>query len=218
MKNLFISILGFLVACAVPEKGNHISPKPSGIPLSHAVKFRMWEDTLEVTEPWRGATSPQVYPLTNPPTRVVVTSTTHLPFIEMLGMGDRLVGFPGTQYISSGFFADRVDKGLITELGTAGGMNLELLIHLRPDVVIAYDMGNESASLDKLAESGIPVLYNADYLETSALGRAEWIRFFGHLFQKDDLADSLFAVIEHNYDSLKALTANVAEQPTVFSG
>lgn len=42
-----------------------------------------------------------------------------------------------------------------------------------------------------------------DYMETSALGRAEWVRFYGLLFGKEAEADSLFAGVEEAYLSLR---------------
>lgn len=186
--------------------------------VDYANKFELHGDQVTVTEPWPGATRSIAYPLQEAPKRVVVTSTTHLPYLEMLGVEDRLVGFPSTQYISSPKIRKLVEEGEITNLGPDGNINLELLISLEPDAVFAFDMGSESASLDKIAESGIPVIYNADYLETSALGRAEWIKFFGAFFDQENRADSIFSVIANRYDSLKSLKKNAAARPTIFSG
>ncbi|MFT6856207.1 MAG: iron complex transport system substrate-binding protein [Cyclobacteriaceae bacterium] len=183
-----------------------------------ASKFKISDNQLTVLEPWPGATSPKTYNFKSSPKKVIVTSTTHLPYLEMLGVGDQLVGFPGTSYISSEYFRERVASGEIKDIGNDGNLNIELIIGLQPDLVIAFDMGNESTTLDKIEESGIPVLYNADFLETSALGRAEWIRFFGALFNKQSKADSIFNNIAQAYDSLKTLAQSVSQRPTVFSG
>jgi len=184
----------------------------------YASKFQISENQLAVLEPWPGATRSKNYALDTHPKKVIVTSTTHLPYLEMLGVGDRLVGFPGTSYISSQYFREKVDSGAIKDIGNDGNLNLELIIGLKPDVVIAFDMGNESTTLDKIEESGIPVIYNADFLETSALGRAEWIRFFGALFNQQHKADSIFNHIANSYESLKNRAQSVKSKPTVFSG
>ena len=99
-----------------------------------------------------------------------------------------------------------------------GKINLELLLATQPDVVIAFDLGGESSILDKIIEAGIPIVYNSDFLEETALGRAEWIKFFGYIFDKFNLADSIFNGIVERYDQLKNLTQNVIERPSVFSG
>lgn len=209
-----------LVLWGCTPKANKEKPtsRTSSLTTKYATRFAIESNQLVVNEPWPGAIQPMRYPLKNAPKRVVVTSTTHLPYLEMLGISDRLVGFPGTQYISSPTIRERVKSGQVVELGTDGNINLELLLSLNPDVVFAFDMGSESASLDKITESGIPVIYNADYLETSALGRAEWIKFFGAYFNKEQKADSIFSSIETRYDWLKSLAGKVAQRPTILSG
>lgn len=216
--NIFIllSLFHMLFSCSSPSRNakQHTALQQ----LEYANKFEILKDGLKVIEPWPGAVKPKTYWIKEVPKRIVVTSTTHLPYLELLGLADNLVGFPNTQYISSPTFRKRVEEGKITDLGPDGNINLELLIALQPDVVIAFDMGNESTTLDKIEEAGIPVVYNADYLETSALGRAEWIKFFGKYFQKEQVADSVFSKIKSRYDSLKQLVSQVSERPTVFSG
>ncbi len=176
------------------------------------------KDQIIVLEPWPGATKPQVFKLTEIPEKIVVTSTTHLPYLEMLDVDKSLIGFPNTQYIYSPGFRSAIESGRLIDLGPDGNLNIELLFSLDPDVVIAFDMGNESATLDKIQEANIPVLYNSDYLETSSLGRAEWIKFFGALFDKRKEADSIFDGVVKNYEKYKTLVKGTDYQPKVFSG
>ena len=150
--------------------------------------------------------------------KVVVTSTTHLPFLEMLNVEDKLVGFPGTHYISSTKFRKLVEEGKVTELGSDMDLNIEKIVSLDPDLVIAFSSSPVHKELDKLRELGVPVVLNADYMETTALGRAEWIKFFGALFDEEELAVSKFKVISNRYDSLVELTKSLKSYPTVLSG
>ena len=217
MRQFFVTfaVMIILQAC---HTGTDAPENQARHATAKAEKFNINDDTLTVIEPWPGARKPIRYVFDEPPQRVIVTSTTHLPYLEMLGVGDRLVGFPGLQYISSDVFRQRAAAGEITDLGPDGNLNLELVYQLDPDLVIAFDMGNESSVLDKLAEADIPVLYNADFLETSALGRTEWIKVFGYIFDKGPEADSIYAAIAGRYDSLQELTTDVKERPSVFSG
>jgi len=173
---------------------------------------------LVVDKPWPNANVTKSYKLNKPFSRVVCTSTTHLPYFEMLGKSQAVVGFPNLKYISSETFVELGKNGKITDLGTDGNMNLELLIGLQPDAVIAFDMGGESATLDKIVEAGIPVIYNGDFLESTPLGRAEWIKFFGALLNEEKKADSIFNSIQSAYDRLTDLTADVRKRPTVLTG
>ena len=54
-------------------------------------------------------------------------------------------------------------------------------------------------------------------MEAFPLGRTEWIRFYGLLFGKEEMADSIFKETEQAYLSLKDLTANIDNRPTVLS-
>lgn len=218
MNRIWILVMMGVVACSAPKKPIEAPQGNSSVQLQYAQKFRLEPDKVVVTEPWPGATQPIEYRINGKKGRIVVTSTTHLPYLEMLGLEDRLVGFPSTQYISSDIFRKRVQNGQITDLGPDGNINLELLISVKPDVVIAFDMGSEATGLDKVKESGIPVIYNADFLEPTTLGRAEWIKFFGAYFGKQQLADSIFSAISIRYDSLKQLAQSATSKPTVISG
>lgn len=218
MRKIWFLGLSVLLACTQGKK----EEVKSDMQVEYATAFH-FEDgesgrVLVVDEPWPNAMTPKKYPLGKSLNRVVCTSTSHLPYFEMLGKEDVVVGFPNVSYISSEVFRRKVEEGEITDLGPDGGMNMELLLSLQPDAVIAFDMGGESATLDKIAEAGIPVYYNSDFLESSPLGRAEWIKFFGALLDEEQKADSIFSSIADEYNRLVDLTKDVAETPTVLNG
>jgi len=71
----------------------------------------------------------------------------------------------------------------------------------RPDAVFVSPF--ENAGHGNLERLGVPLIECADYMETSPLGRAEWMRFFGRLAGKGAEADSLFNKVEETYNSLK---------------
>ncbi|HET9487416.1 MAG TPA: ABC transporter substrate-binding protein [Chryseosolibacter sp.] len=190
---------------------------------------------VQVVYPFQGATSGYTYlfvprgekpPGHHPATKViftpvesiVCTSTTHIPLLDYLGETDKLVGFPTTDYISSGKMRKRIDEGKVTELGVDKGLNLERLAVLKPGAVMGYTMSSDYGQFKKMEELGIPVVINAEYLEQHPLGRAEWIKFMGLLFNKERQADSVFTIIEKNYQQARAILANNPDRPTVLSG
>lgn len=138
-----------------------------------------------------------------PVKKMVATSTTHIPMIELLGAVNSLVGFPNTDYISSERTRMRIKNGKVKDLGNEQHFNTEVLISLQPDVVIAFSMGKSSKMYNTIEQNGIPVIYNGDWLEATPLGRAEWIKFFGVLFDKEKEADSIFKDIEAAYKASK---------------
>lgn len=150
--------------------------------------------------------------------KIVATSTTHIPMIELLGATNSLVGFPNTDYISSEKTRKRVQKGEVTDLGNEQHFNTEVLISLQPDAVIAFSMGKSSKRYHTIEQNGIPVIYNGDWLEATPLGRAEWIKFFGVLFGKEKEADSIFNEIESAYEASKNIALQASKMPDVMSG
>ncbi|WP_459442160.1 ABC transporter substrate-binding protein [Winogradskyella sp.] len=156
--------------------------------------------------------------ITNTIEKLVVTSTTHIPALELLGVEQTLVGFPGADYISSEKTRKRIDDGLVRELGKNEGINTEVLLELNPDVVIGFGVDGVNKTFETIKKSGIPVIYNGDWVESSALAKAEWIKFFGVLFNKEKEADSIFNTIENEYLEAKKIAANAKKKPTVLSG
>ena len=214
--------------------------------VKYASKFKIevkkGYTVVTVLNPWQGANQDYVYVLFSdsqekpdlsafrkcqneiirevriPLERVVLTSTTFIPLLEQLEEATALVGFPGTDHIASERIRRLVDEGKVENLGAEAQLNIEKLINLNPDALMDYAMQGENKSGTLARKGGIPVLYNADYLETSPLGRAEWIKFAGAFFDKAEKADSIFNALEQNYDSLKALASKSDYKPTVFSG
>ena len=150
--------------------------------------------------------------------KTVVTSTTHIPMLELLEVEQSLIGFPNTRYISSEITSKLVENGHIQELGNDASINTEILIDLKPDAVIAFAMSGGNKSLSTIERAEIPVIYNGDWLEESPLGRAEWLKFFGVLYGKEQMADSIFQSIEKQYISAKKIATATSSKPTVLSG
>lgn len=149
---------------------------------------------------------------------LVVTSTTHIPMVELLDEEKSIVGFPHTQYISSKKTRALIDAGKITEIGNENSLNTEILLDLHPELVVGFSVSSADKSLTTIQKAGIQVIYNGDWLEESPLGRAEWIQFFGVLFDKEKKADSIFKVIEKNYIDAKNTALKITKKPSILSG
>ncbi|WP_299016771.1 ABC transporter substrate-binding protein [uncultured Polaribacter sp.] len=156
--------------------------------------------------------------LKTPVKSLVATSTTHIPMLELLNAENAIVGFPQTQFISSKKTRKRIALGKIKELGTAQSINTEKLIELSPDVIVAFSLEGSNKSFKTILKSKIPVIYNGDWLEETPLGKAEWIKFFGALLNKEKEADSIFKAIEQRYLATKELALKAKDKPTVLSG
>ena len=153
-----------------------------------------------------------------PINRIVVTSTTHIPMLELLQEEKSLVGFPNLQYISSPKTRKLIDDNAIKELGNEQNINTEVLLDLQPEVVIGFSMNSNNKMFTNIEKAGIPVLLNGDWLEETPLGRAEWLKFFAVLFEKETAADSIFNNIEKQYLAAISIAKKARNKPTILSG
>ena len=161
----------------------------------------------------------QSYQIINVPLKnIVVTSTTHLTPLKLLGLKNKLVGFPNTSYISDIEFRKLVKSGKIKELGSGSQINTEELLMLHPDLLMQFSSGPGQNNDETFIKNGIPTLYNADWTEQNPLGRAEWLKVFGILFNKEKSADSIFNQIETRYLKIKQKIDTVSQKPLVFQG
>jgi iron complex transport system substrate-binding protein len=149
---------------------------------------------------------------------IVVTSTTHIPSLEMLNEEKSLTGFPNLDYISSEKVRALIDAKKVKELGTNQSLNTELLIDLQPNVIIGYGLDNSNPTLDNLEKSGLKVLLNGDWNEQTPLGKAEWIKFFGALYDKQKQANEIFSKIEKDYLKTIEIAKKATSKPTILAG
>lgn len=149
---------------------------------------------------------------------IVVTSTTHIPSLEMLGEENSLIGFPNLNYISSQKVRALIDAKKVKELGTNQSLNTEVLIDLQPEVIIGYGLDNSNPTLDNLEKNGLKVLLNGDWNEQTPLGKAEWIKFFGALYGKQELANKIFTKIEKDYLKTLEIAKKATSNPTILAG
>ena len=221
---------------------------PSSIPtetiaISHAKGFTITKSsegitTIKITSPWPNAEAAFTYALVpkeklafvtlnrdeydaiiaTPIAKIVVTSTTHIPALEILGVENTLIGFPNTEYISSEKTRNLIAKNIVQELGNNEAINAEMVIALQPDVVVGFSIDNRNKAYNTIQNSNIPVVYNGDWTEETPLGKAEWIKFFAPFYHLEKKADSIFKAIETNYNQAKQMALKAKSRPTVLSG
>ena len=141
--------------------------------------------------------------IVNVPLRHAVSfNTAHAYLIGELGAIDQLKGVADLKYMLLPEVHQRVRDGRIADCGDSMMPDIEKLVSLQADAILLSPFEN-SGGYGRLEEMGTPIIECADYMETSALGRAEWMKFYGLLFGKKHEADSLFAVVDSSYLALK---------------
>lgn len=128
---------------------------------------------------------------------IICMSSTSVAMLEAIGATDRIVGVSGKDYISSPGIAKRNKD--IGDVGYEGNIDYELLVSLKPDLVLLYGVNGASRMEDKLKEYGIPFMYVGDYLEESPLGKAEWMVAVAETVGMRKKAEELFSPIAARY-------------------
>lgn len=138
--------------------------------------------------------------------KAVVFNTAHAWLTITLGALTQVRGVADLRFMQLPAVRQRVQSGLTADCGDAMSPNIEQIIDIGADAILLSPFEN-SGGYGRLEKLGIPLIECADYMETSALGRAEWMKFYGILFGKEREADSLFHVVDSSYQVLKARAA-----------
>lgn len=135
--------------------------------------------------------------LTTPVKSLFSASTTHLPSLEALGKLNVLTGVASKALISSRAARQRVAQSGVVEFSPAGTANAEKIVAAKPDVLITA--GQDDPAYATVRQAGIPVLADAEYLEPTPLGEAEWIKYFAALTGTEQKAATVFDKIAADY-------------------
>jgi iron complex transport system substrate-binding protein len=194
---------------------------------------------VRVLSPWRDAKTTFAYALVHrgspvpklepnvtvvetPVRKIVLNSSSYVAFFALLGLEDTIVGITGGKTIGTPSVAERIRDRRIVEIGDGNGMaqnlNMERLFALQPDLIMLYGTTDPQYNHHpKLQEAGFLTAINAEYMETTPLGRTEWMKFIAAFFEKDAEAERLFSDICLRYEAQVAKVRSVPHRPTVFS-
>lgn len=149
---------------------------------------------------------------------VAATSVTHFEFLNLIGELETISGVCSPAIIYNQQIRESLKKGKIADLGDAFTINLEKTLQLKPAAVMMSGYNQNDPYAQRVSQSGIPVLFNNEWMETSLLARAEWIKFVAAFYDKETVADSFFADIAKRYNNVKALAQGIKTKPTIMAG
>jgi iron complex transport system substrate-binding protein len=169
----------------------------------------------------RGQPRPAGFPASQiieiPIRSLVCLSSSHIALADFLDADDVLVGLGSLHYASAPKVRQRIDQHKIMAVGEGRELNNEQLIAHRPNLVMATGWPGESISrYETLAAAGIPVLLNSEWVETTPLGRAEWVKVMAALLNKEDLVNQKFGQVAREYQRLAALGRRTTQRPSVI--
>ena len=232
MKNLYslllLSCCLLLCACGRQE---HFSS--SSMTYADLLRIHEEEDwtVVEVLDAWhegqvlhRYVLVPREAPLPDdlpegtlvrtPLQRIVAFSAVHGGLFCDLNCADQMVGMCDVEYVQSEHLLQRLEDQRLQNAGSSMQVDLERVASLRPDAFFVSPF--ENAGYGAISALGIPLIECADYMETSALGRAEWMKFYGLLMGCENTADSLFSEVEKDYIHWGKVVEKATSRPTLL--
>lgn len=231
-----------LINGCVEQYDPEIDYFPQKVTLTHATGFNLkyfkHYKLLTVTKPWQDATQnfsyllvqcgtpipkdfPNVPAIKIPVRSIAALSTTHLAHLEKLGALAQLVAVSKHDEVYSPTAQRLIVEGKVAEVGRGIGIHVEQILDLHPDLVtvVGYDQPQYNAH-PLLAQAGVNVVINAEYVEPNLLGRAEWLKFTAAFLNRDGIAQTQFAEIAERYREYAKLVRDIPQQnkPAVLYG
>ena len=233
---LLLTCMVLMAACQGEKKG--ANGREQSVEMKYATLIEMKEGegytSAEFRNPWDStqvlhryvlvpkdaelpANLPEGDVIRTPLKRLLVYVSVHASLLDELGALQTIGAVGDGQYMYIDQLQEDIKSGKVVDCGTSKAINVEQVIDFDPDAVIISAM-EDNNSYAKLLGVGIPVIECCDYMETGPLQRAEWMRFYGRLVGKGAEADSLFAKIEQDYNSLMGKVSQIKERPSVLDG
>ena len=154
--------------------------------------------------------------LVTPLQRQTVTACCHARLLEEFDAMETIGVLCDADYISSRTLRDALDNGAILDGGLATAPNVEVMLAAQTQAIWISPYEGSSQAVMQAVLPDLPVIYCADYMENTPLGRAEWVRFYGRLVDKAAVADSIFKLVETQYLRLSEASDSVAH-PTLLA-
>lgn len=185
-----------------------------------------------IKDPWKKGATLHIYALVNresdvpagipteatvvrvPLQRMCVSTSVHSNLLMQIGATDHIGSVCDANYILNPTLQRLIRQGKIADMGSAMNPSIEKIVENNADALLMSPF--EGASYGMLEKTGLPIIECADYMETSVLGRAEWMKFYGLLVGKESEACELFAEVKANYNSLKEMAARETTHPKLL--
>jgi iron complex transport system substrate-binding protein len=222
---LGLGVLSLLAACGGKQSASHSAESGDTLTLHHAAYLRMIDmpegyTLAELINPWDTTQLLHTYLLIaaddslpthlpagtvvrTPLQKSLVYSAVHTSLLRDLDALQGIGGVCDAKYFLLPEIQEAMQAGKVVDCGDTMNPDIERIITLQPDAILLSPFEN-SGGYGRIEKLNIPLIECADYMESSPLGRAEWMRFFGRLFGKAQKADSLFKAVEQRYTHLKA--------------
>lgn len=149
---------------------------------------------------------------------IAITSCTHIEFLRLCGALGTIFGVCSPELIYNDSLQKAFSEGKIASLGDAFNTNLERLVVLQPNALMLASYNQRDNNSQRLQAAGIPILYNNEWMESSLLARAEWMKFVAVFYDKEAEVCNFFSQVVQSYNEAKMLAQNSLTKPTIMAG
>lgn len=233
---LFLS--AFLTSCSFQQKEAGSGIKSSG--TKYAKGFTLERKThykkLVILNPWdnykpyatyfifKDSLKPELeeselsFYFYETPKSIALHTAAQAATLSILDLDKYIKGITDPRFFYEQKYADKLDSGLLIQTSNQVQLNQERILLLHPEIVITSGWNTINSDYQMLIKTGIPPLFMIEWMETNPLGRAEWIKVLGFLFDKEKEADSIFQMVEKNYLAIKNQTKRQKVRPQILHG
>ncbi len=231
---LYIALMALMAACRGNLAENQAVSNDSVITQAQLLVMDRADNYTLVTilDPWKSggvlhryvlvpaesqlpANLPEGTVVRTPLRSALVYSGVHTSMMRELGAIDALKGVCDVQFFTDPEVQEAVKAGRLADCGSSMAPTIERVIEMQPDGILLSPY--QDAAYGQITTLDIPIIECADYMETTPLGRAEWVKFYGELLGQRERADSLYAAVEKAYNELKGKVAQTGAHPKVLT-
>lgn len=231
-------VIIFLGSCTFQQDKERRNIKPSGVKYAKGFTFESNEHykKLSILNPWdnyetyatyyvlKDSVKPKVigneltFYFQQTPKIIALHTAAQAASLKAMNLDKYVKGITDPRFFYGKHYAERLNANELIQTSNQFQINKERILLLQPDVVITSGWNTISSDHKLLIKMGIPPLFMIEWMETEPLGRAEWIKVIGFLFDKEKEADSLFRMVETNYLEIKNQQNKNKSKPKILHG
>lgn len=209
-KNLVLFLFLIVIGCKQDTK---ISTSPEVL-LSKNLQYQEKDDILNIKS---GKFQYSFKKNQIPFKKIIVLNSSLTGYISELGAENTIIGVSSPEYIYSDKILNLIQKKKIHNVGNEQKYDVEKIITLKPDAVFSNYVASFENTYQLLKNNGIEVIFLDEYKEYQPLAKTAYLKLFGKLLGKEEIANKRFSEIEENYKNVQKLAAQSTSKPNVLA-
>ncbi len=149
---------------------------------------------------------------------IISFSSTFIGLLDKLNEIKRVKGIDDIRFVYNSFLKKQLLSKKTIELGSTESASIEKIISLNTETILFSGFGNTFPNEEKLKKLNILCIPIYDWRETHPLGKAEWIKVFGLMTNRENEANLYFNNLKKRYFKLKNKFKKLPLSKPILSG